>query len=133
MKRMPKWTPAEKAYLQANLGQIPLAVIAATIGRTPNACQVKAWDMGLTGVDHEANERLDKAIRDLFAAGGAPAVLAVVPGISERTVRRRANALGIHHAEATFPPNFTHIVKPHGSWERTPVKAPTSVFDLASV
>lgn len=133
MKRMPKWTPAEKAYLQANLGQIPLAVIAATIGRTPNACQVKAWDMGLTGVDHEANQRLDKAIRELFASGGAPAVLAVVPDISERTVRRRANALGIKHTEAAFPPNFTHIVKPQGSWERTPVKAPTSVFDLASV
>lgn len=133
MKRMPKWTPEQKEYLRLNLGQIPLAVIAAKLGRTPNACQVKAWDMGLTGVDHEANQRLDKAIRELFALGGASAVLAVVPDISERTVRRRANALGVRHTEAEFPPNFTHIVKPHGSWERTPVKAPTSVFDLASV
>lgn len=133
MKRMPNWTESDKKYLRQHLGQIPLAVIAAKLGRTPNACQVKAWDMGLTGSDHEANQRLDKAIRELFASGGAPAVLAVVPDISERTVRRRANALGIKHTEAAFPPNFTHIVKPQGSWERTPVKAPTSVFDLASV
>lgn len=133
MKRMPKWTEADKNFLRVSLGQIPLAVIAATLGRTPNACQVKAWDMGLTGVDHEANERLDKVIRERFSAGGAPAVLAIVPDISERTVRRRANALGIRHSEQPFPANFTHIVKPQGSWERTPVKAPTSVFDLASV
>lgn len=133
MKRMPKWTEADKNFLRASLGQIPLAVIAATLGRTPNACQVKAWDMGLTGVDHEANERLDKVIRERFSAGGAPAVLAIVPDISERTVRRRANALGIRHSEQPFPANFTHIVKPQGSWERTPVKAPTSVFDLATV
>lgn len=132
MKRMPNWTPDEKAYLQANLGQIPLAVIAAKLGRTPNACQCKALDMGLTGADHEVNQRLDKAIRELFASGGAPAVLAVVPDLSERTVRRRANAMGIRHTKPETPANFTHIVKPQGSWERTPVKAPTSVFDLAS-
>lgn len=132
MKRMPNWTEADKKFLRQHLGQIPLAVIAAKLGRTPNACQVKACEMGITGSDPHANETLDQAIRERFADGGVEAVMAVVPRVGERTIRRRANAMGIRHTEPETPANFTHIVKPQGSWERTPVKAPTSVFDLAS-
>ena len=133
MGSMPNWTPEQKEYLRANMNQIPCADIAAHLGRTVNACRLKASEMGLTGIDEQTNERLDQAIRAHFADGGAAAVRKEVPEVSERTIRRRASALGVRHAVDEPPEGFTHIVKPQGSWERTPVKAPTSVFDLASV
>lgn len=133
MKRMPNWTPEEKEYLRVNMHQVPWAAIAAHLGRTVNACQLKASEMGLTGIDEQANERLDQAIRARFAEGGAAAVREEFPEVSARTIHRRANALGVRHAVDEPSEDFTHIVKPQGSWERTPVNAPTSVFDLASV
>ena len=51
----------------------------------------------------------------------------------ERKPARRSLVGQSAHRAAPPPPNFDHIVKPQGSWERTPVKALTSVFDLASV
>lgn len=53
--------------------------------------------------------------------------------LERKPARRRPGGKSARRAELAPPPNFDHIVKPEGSWERTPVKAPTSVFDLASV
>lgn len=53
--------------------------------------------------------------------------------LDRRPVRRGLAGQSASRAAPPPPPNFDHIVKPQGSWERTPVKAPTSVFDLASV
>lgn len=48
-----------------------------------------------------------------------------------KPVRRSLGGQSARRA-APPPPNFDHIVKPQGSWERTPVNGLTSVFDLAS-
>lgn len=112
------------------MGDEPVRIFARKAGRATSidahmrALAHRVLDRAMAG-DADADQHINWALE---VTGDASLVCP-----ERKPVRRSLGGKAARCVEPPPPPNFDHIVKPQGSWERTPVKAPTSVFDLASV
>lgn len=86
------WTEEDAAYLREHWNR-PTAEIAAALGKTPHAVNVRRCKLGLCKRPR-AGHRTDE-YRQLHAEGLSDKVIALRMGLSLRTVARMRKALGL--------------------------------------
>ncbi len=114
-----RWTEAEEAELKARYRTETAAEIGQRIGRPIQAVRLKAWRLGLglgqrRGAENKCYKRLTQEQEWLLRREYphvATKVLAVMLGLSPRTVIRRARAMGLEKTAQFMRESQRHTAK----------------------
>lgn len=102
------WSEEERQYLKTHHGNMPIARIAAELGRTVSGVAGMVTEMGLRKKPVTTNEpwtdrELDILRTHYGARGWISRVQALLPGRTKGTISVQANKLGIQESQAWLP------------------------------